>query len=70
MYRKIKDWSCGDTAQMAVNLTYEVYGVDGNVSSIINQMRKDRRAYNGGFQPSQVEAVDSFNLYWSACCVN
>ena len=37
----------GDTAQVAVDRIYEVYGENQTVSSIINKMRKDRRTYNG-----------------------
>jgi hypothetical protein len=37
----------GDTAQVAIDRIYEVYGAAMTVSHIINMMRRDRRTYNG-----------------------
>jgi hypothetical protein len=37
----------GDTAQVAIDRLYEVYGVAMTVSHIFNMMRQDRRTYNG-----------------------
>jgi hypothetical protein len=36
----------GDTAMVAIDRIYEVYGAGMTVSNIINAMRRDRRTYN------------------------
>jgi hypothetical protein len=37
----------GDTAQVAIDRIYELYGAGTTVSNIINTMRRDRMTYNG-----------------------
>ena len=42
----------GDSAQVAVDRIYTVYGRNRSVTQIINAMRKDRKDYNGQPHPN------------------